>query len=99
MPRVYKTYDLPQGGGTHAQATTGAGNTVQTISPPQGDASACFVSVRTNNAYITVDGSTPSAANGLEIIAGAQPLFVPLGREIKAIGAAANTIVNVLWLD
>lgn len=94
MPRVYKSYDLD----SHAQGNTGAGNSVTTLTAPAG-ANAVLLSARTANAYVVWDGSTPSATNGLEIIAGAQPVLIPIGNTIKFIGAAVNTILNAVWLE
>ena len=94
MPRVYKTYDLD----SHAQGNTGAGNAVTTLTAPAG-ANACLLSARTANCYAVWDGSTPAATNGLEIVAAAQPVLIPIGNSIEFIGAAASAILNVVWLE
>jgi len=98
MGRAFQIYQLPKTG-AHVQTTTGAGNSEQTITAPE-DAVACFISMRGQNAYVTWNNTAASSANGLELISGAQPLFLPLGFPyvLRYIGAGTDAIINILWL-
>jgi len=55
----------------------------------------------TNLAYLTFDGSTPSASNGIVIVATGSPVLLPVGyyshgaHTLKVIGSAVNTVLNV----
>lgn len=85
------------------QMNTTGGNTAQSITLNR-DCAALILSARTGNAYVTFDDSTPSATNGLEIIAGAQPVTILLGyfantnHTLRCIGSVASTILNVVQL-
>lgn len=73
--------------------------TVGTLTNP--GARAVVISVATNLAYVTLDGSTPSSTNGLKVAAGTAPIFIPVNPRfgIKALSSAAGgSIVDVLWL-
>ena len=73
-----------------------------TLSP---DCVAVIVAATTGTAYCVWDGSTPSATNSLRIIAGQQPVFVPLGAhaggggQLKMVGSVANTKLDLLQLS
>lgn len=57
-----------------------------------------FISVRTADIFITFDGSTPSATNGLCVAAGRAPVFIPIPKSFKAFGSAASCPTSVLWV-
>lgn len=82
-----------------AQATsTGTGN-VQTITPnPQGPKVA-LVTVETNPARVTLDGSAPGAGNGLIIQKDANPLLLLWSSDVLKFAStiAGNSILNVTW--
>jgi hypothetical protein len=83
----------------HNQTTTADGTTVRTVTPPS-RASACYISVRANGIYLTVDGTTPSATNGLELANGGSPLLLLVPSTLKWVSAVAGgSTVNVLWVE
>jgi len=57
-----------------------------------------WISVRTAAIYITFDGSTPSATNGLELAAGQHPIYIGIPKDFKAFGSAASCPTAVLWV-
>jgi hypothetical protein len=70
--------------------------TARTFTAPRG-ARAALISVVTTPARVTLDGSTPSASNGLVLPVGVHE--IPVGRTIKITSTAtAACLVNVLWL-
>jgi hypothetical protein len=89
-------YGLPSTG-AHATSSPLATGSGSTITNPLG-AHACFITVATQNAYLTLDGTTPSATNGLTLVAGGQPFFLPCGRPLTVLSATAGAVINVLWL-
>jgi hypothetical protein len=102
---VPQIYSLP-GTAPQTQITTGAGNTVQTLTL-QPRCSALILSGQgsgTNVAFVTFDNSTPSSSNGQVIVATGQPVTLPIGyyshasHAVKVIGSAANTLLNVTQL-
>lgn len=102
MPRIGKTYDVPMGGGatpSHQAAVTSANTTdVKTITAPK-DAAGFWITVETTSCRLTWDGQTPDATHGLVFPAAAQPLFIPIGRDVKFVStAAANSIVQLAWV-
>ena len=102
MARAYEAYSFPPGAAVaHPAAVTSTGTAnVQSIPVPKG-ANAMFICAETTGARVTFDGTTPDATHGIVIIAGAQPLFVPIGaaQSIQFVSAAAgNSIVSVLFL-
>ena len=83
----------------HAQATSTGTADVHTFTPPTG-AHGFFVTVQTNNCYLTLDATTPDSTNGLHILKDLGPIFIPVGQTIKvASDAAGNSVVNVLWVS
>ena len=102
MSRPYTVYTLPSDtslANCQVQATSGNTGDVQTLAKP-GRATAALVCVRTNDCYLTVNGTTPSSSNGLPIIAGATALLIMVGADIKfASSAGSNSVLNVLWLE
>lgn len=92
----------------HVQGSSANTATPATVGTPKAStgaqkASAVYLSARTNNAYVTFDGSVPTAANGLEVVAGAQPVRLPLPPESVDIkfcsaNAAAASILNALFV-
>lgn len=103
MARALKTYDLLEDT-PHEEATSTGTADVATITPAVGDrgiskANACYLSAITSGCYVTFDGSTPSATNGLFIPSGTAPILVLLGETIKFVSATASgTTLKVLWL-
>lgn len=102
VPRTLKAYAVPVGStDAHDAATsTGTGNKLTLARPAW--ANACMLSAKTNNARVTFGGEDPGAgaAPGLIIVAGAQPVFFPFATDIEFVSeAAANSELNVLWLE
>lgn len=56
--------------------------TVYTINVPTNDIESILVQVHTQNAYYTLDGSTPSATNGFVLYAGNDPLLISMNDTI-----------------
>lgn len=72
---------------------------VKTFTPPAG-ARACLITVETNDARISLHGTTPSATVGHVLKKDQQPLYIPAAVPIKAVSTVAgNAIVNVTWLN
>jgi hypothetical protein len=83
---------------THQQQTSTGTADVKSFSTPS-NAVACYVSATTNPARLTVDGTTPSATNGIVVPAGALPFELRAVQALKvASTAAANSIVDVAFL-
>lgn len=106
MPRSGITHTLASRASESAaqqQLTTGAGNTEQTLTLNR-DCVAVVLSSRTGNAYVTFNDTAATSSNGIEIIAAAQPIYVPLGyhanpnHTLRVIGSAINTLLNVVQL-
>lgn len=95
------TYDIAtaKGDDPHVQLTSTGTADVETFTAPR-TSTGFYIACETNGCRMTLDGTTPDATNGLPIAAGAAPLFVPVGkRNINVVSqAAANSVVNVLWL-
>jgi hypothetical protein len=84
-----------------AQATSTGTADVKTLAGPP-TASCCYVNVSTTDARVTLDGSTPSATNGLIFKTGLAPIRLDIGSTtaIKFVStAAANSVVDVAWLN
>lgn len=84
----------------HAQATSTGAADVKTLTAPAG-AVGCFISVSTNNVWLTYDGETPSASIGLVMIKDIVPFFLPIGypNVIKfANVTTGNALVNIGWV-
>ena len=85
---------------TTAQATsTGTADTKSFAAPSK--AGGCFITVETNPARVTLDGTTPAAGAGIVIPKDSAPVFIPVGSgtTIKAASTiAGNSIINVVWL-
>ena len=83
----------------HAQVTSTGTADVQSLVSPAG-AQAVLLTVETTLAYLTTDGSTPSAVNGLALPSGVvHQLQIAAGLTLKvASSAAAASKVNALWL-
>ena len=59
----------------------------------------CYITVSTNGCYMTFDGTTPSSTAGLAFPKDGVPAFFPVGDTIRfASQAAANSVVNVVWV-
>lgn len=83
----------------HVQATSTGTSDVQTITVPA-NAKGCFICVETNAARVTFDGEAPGSTVGLVFPAGVAPVFVPMASTIKFVStAAANSVVDVLWIS
>lgn len=86
----------------NSSQTTSTGTAdVKTVSPPAPDnqPQAVMISVETNDAWVTIDGTTPSATNRLIFPKAAMPQLVLLGSDtIKFTSSiAGNSILNVVW--
>lgn len=88
---------------SHATATSTGTSNSQTFTPPA-NAKGFYVTVATNGCYMTFDGTAPSSTNGLAIPSGVAPLFFPFvpaassGIVVRS-QAAANSVVNVVWVQ
>jgi len=81
----------------HVQATSTGTADAHTLSAPAG-AKGFLISVMTNGAYFTFDGTTPSSSDGLHIVAGTAPVFIPIGKSITfASDTAGNAVVSLAW--
>lgn len=94
MPRLSESFSLTSANPHKHQS--GAGTiTLET------DCVAVILSATTGNVIVTFDNSTPTSSNGLPIIAGAQPVLMPVGYHANAnhaIKAAAGGILDVVQL-
>ena len=99
MARVYKAFEVPQLAAAHAAATSTGTADKQTLTAP-GWANAMKLSATTTNARCTFSGEDPVAgALGIVVVAGAQGDFYPCAADIEFVSeAAADSILNVLWL-
>lgn len=86
---------------SQVQATsTGTGN-VQSAAAPA-NAINCILSAETNAVRFTLDGSTPTSANGHVLPTGAVPFYVPTGWQgtIKFCSTVAgNATLNITWVS
>lgn len=79
------------------QVTSTGTSDVQTVTTGN-SCSAVLITVETNAARVTFDGTTPSSSNGVVIPKDAVPLLIGFrhNRTIKAVSTVAgNSIVNV----
>ncbi len=82
----------------HQQVGTGT----STVLAP--NCTAVILGARTQNMFVTFDNSVPSASNGIVIVAGAQPVYIPLGyhadgsHTIRAVEGAATGVLDILQL-
>ena len=92
MPRTGSAYQS----GSYSRTAV---DTAQTIAISQ-HATAVLLAATAQTVFVTFDGSTPSATNGIPIIAGAQPVLIPLAPSggVKGIGAAAGGFLHVQQL-
>jgi len=101
---------MPRPGHTHTLVASTANayqrigvDTAQTITLER-DCVALLLAAEGQKIYIQFDDSTPSATNGLPVVAAAQPIYAPLGRlanansTLKAIGAIAGGFLHVTQL-
>jgi hypothetical protein len=89
--------------GAPVQTTSTGTADVKTVTPPT-TATAFMVSIETNAARVTLDGSAPGATSLLLPTTGSQGLILPIGfpagGSIKfASSIAANSVVTVQWLN
>jgi hypothetical protein len=65
---------------------------------------ALLLGARGQAMWVTFDDSTPSTTNGLAVIAGAQPAYIPLGyhahasHNVKTVQSAATGFLDVVQL-
>lgn len=75
--------------------------TVQAKTSP-GNCSAFLLTVETNDARITFDGSDPSGGTGSHVYPKSQPpqlLLLGPGTVVKAVAASGSSLVNITWLS
>ena len=88
-------YGLPAN--SHQQVTSTGTSDVHTLSRPS-RASGVFITVQTNNVYLTLDGSVPSSSNGLHVVKDTAPIFLPFGENVKvASDTAGPATVSAIW--
>jgi hypothetical protein len=102
MPRQYEGFVLVAPTANAQQQLTV--DTAQTLTL-ETTCVAVILGARTQSVSVTFDNTTPVAGtNGLVIVAGAQPVFLPLGyhaegsHNLKAIGLVAGGFLDVLQL-
>ena len=101
---------MPRAGYTHVLAGDVADaqqqlavDTTQTLTL-EPTCTAVMLGARAQSVWVTFDDTTPSATNGIAIVAGAQPVYIPLGyyahanHNLKALGALAGGFLDVLQL-
>lgn len=90
---------LPFSPASLVQSTSTGTADVKTLAAPAG-ATGVLITVLTTSCWMTFDGSTPTAANGLIVQAAAAPLYLSIAcANIKfASTAAAASVVNVQWV-
>ena len=65
---------------------------------------ALILNARGQNMFVTFDNTAPSATNGIVIVAGSQPIYIPLGYHaenshiIRAVEQAATGFLDILQL-
>jgi hypothetical protein len=103
MPRQGTAYVLPSAN-PHTQVTSTGTADVKAITL-EPNCAAILVSARTNSGFLTFNGSTPSATNGLDLIAGASAVLLPIGfyahsgHQLKWVSAAAgNAVLDLLQM-
>lgn len=94
MPRLNESFGLTGANGHVHQA--GAGTVTL-----EATCTAVLLSATTANVVVTFDNTTPTATNGIPIIAGAQPVLIPIGyhgHSSHNIKAAAGGVLDVVQL-
>lgn len=91
----------------HVQASSANTATPAPLVCPKGpakgqEATSVYLSARTNNAYVTLDGTVPTAANGIEVPVG-QIVRLPVPNanvdiNFCSANAAAASILNALFV-
>ena len=65
---------------------------------PEG-AAGFWISVLTQDARVSLDGTTATATNGLAIKAGSPAIFLPIPRDLSIIGLNASASdVSIIWV-
>jgi hypothetical protein len=87
-------------GSAGAEQITGL-STVKTLTPPSGTLVnyGALINVVSQNVYMSTDGSTPSATNGIQLVAG-QVYEFPVGTNFAAlqfIEVSASATLNVSY--
>lgn len=69
-----------------------------TLTPPTG-ATKLLIQAFTQNIRITLDGTTPTASTGFQIVAADPPLMIPVGSgmSIKVIQETASASIQYQW--
>lgn len=89
-------YDIHTSG-AFVQTSTSASVAV-TVTPPA-NATGCIISVDTNDARITLDGTTATTTVGHLVKSGqAYPWYVPLAKPISFISTTSTTTISTTWL-
>lgn len=58
-----------------------------------------LISVATQNARVSLDGTTATATNGLVVVAGAPAVYIPIARALSIIGLNATASdVSIVWV-
>lgn len=99
MPRVLSSFDICESG-THAHDSSPDTTTVKSMVAPK-EAVACFLTVETNAARVTIDGTDPTAGEYMVLQKDSAPFFLPIGhpQTIKWVSSvAAASVVRATWL-
>lgn len=82
--------------GAHSSGATISSAT--TLTAPTG-ATKILIQALTQNVRLTLDGTAPTTTLGFQLLAGAQPLLIPLGNAttVKVIEEAATASLQYQW--
>jgi hypothetical protein len=84
----------------YQRITSGGADTPLVLAP---NCNAVILSAETATVFVTFDDTVGSATNGLPIISGAQPVYIPLGKTAHESGGlhifSATGILHVIQLS
>lgn len=103
MPRSGTTHVLARAAGGSDNAYSRKTPSVEATVTLNGDCNALMLAAETAAVFVTFDDTTASATNGLPIIAGAQALYIPLGKYGHTSGKihifSATGVLHILQLS
>jgi hypothetical protein len=93
---------------SQTQISLDASSTVDDAATPDG-ATGCVLAARSQNVWVSFNGNDPSSTNGVTIIAGAQPVFLPViptlasddtRNDLLAVSSVASTAkLDIIWVN
>ena len=83
----------------HGNAALGSG--VMSPSNKPKEAKYLMVQTHTQNAYYTLDGSTPSATNGFLLLVTQSPIYISMGHGVvpQFLRAASGAVLQYQWIE